>query len=170
MQRICVVGCSGAGKSTLSKRLADVTGLPNVSLDRHYWQDGWIASSDDAWRATHQSLIEQDRWIIDGTFYSTMEQRLQFADTVIFLDYPRHLCVRRVLWRTVRWWHRSRSEMPGGCRERFDFDFLKYVWGFQWCYRSHIIEAIGRVAEGRCVYILTNDREATALLRQFARD
>ncbi len=112
----------------------------------------------------HQSLIERERWIIDGTFYSTIEQRLAVADAVIFMDYPRLRCVWRVLQRTVRWWRRNRPEMADGCCEKLDFDFLKYVWRFHKRDRPRLVAAIEKFAEGRRVYVLTNDREAEVLL------
>lgn len=170
MQRICVVGCSGAGKSTFCRRLSDITKLPHVSLDGHYWQAGWVTPSGEVWRAIHRSLIERECWIIDGTFYSTMEERLEAADTVIFMDYPRLRCVWRILRRTVRWWRRNRPEMADGCQERFDFDFLKYVWRFHQRDRPGVVAAIEKRAKDRRVYVLTNDREAEAVLRQFAQD
>lgn len=118
----------------------------------------------------HQTLIERERWIIDGTFYSTMEQRLAVADTVIFMDYPRLRCVWRVLGRTIRWWRRKRPEMADGCQERLDLDFLKYVWRFQDRDRPRVVAAIEKFAEGRRVFVLTNDQEAEALLHRIAQD
>ena len=44
MQRILVMGSSGSGKSTFAQRLADIAGIPMVSLDALYWKPGWIES------------------------------------------------------------------------------------------------------------------------------
>ena len=40
--------------------------------------------------------MRTDRWIIDGNYASTMEQRLQACDTVFFLDYPVEVCLSGV--------------------------------------------------------------------------
>ena len=40
-----------------------------------------------------QAVLQQEEWIIDGNYASTMELRLQACDTVIFLDYPTQVCL-----------------------------------------------------------------------------
>ena len=50
MRRVLVIGCSGAGKTTFSRRLADLTGLPLVHLDKEFWQQGWIMMPRAEWR------------------------------------------------------------------------------------------------------------------------
>ena len=37
-RRILVVGSGGAGKSTFARQLGELTGLPVVHLDRHFWR------------------------------------------------------------------------------------------------------------------------------------
>jgi adenylate kinase family enzyme len=43
VDRVLIVGCGGAGKTTMARRLASITGLPLVHLDRVYWRPGWGA-------------------------------------------------------------------------------------------------------------------------------
>ena len=84
-----IIGCCGAGTSTLSFKLADHFNLPLIHLDRLFWKSGWIESERDEWIAKHQQIIDQDQWIIDGNFSSTMSERLEKADLVICMDLPR---------------------------------------------------------------------------------
>jgi adenylate kinase family enzyme len=56
--------------------------------------------------------------------------RLREADTVFFLDLPRWLCIMRVLKRIVMSYGRTRPDMADGCPERFDWEFLQYVWNY----------------------------------------
>lgn len=130
MKRVLVIGSCGSGKSTLSRRLHERTGLPLVHLDRHYWKPGWVEPAKDEWRSKVSELISEDSWILDGNYGGTMEMRLKRADTVIWLDLSRYLCVLRVLKRTFVPGYRSRIDLAEGCSERFEFDFLKYVWNF----------------------------------------
>lgn len=167
MQRICVIGCSGAGKSTLAKRLSHITDLPLISLDAHYWQAGWKPTPTDQWHALHQTLIDRECWIIDGNYNSTLEPRMAAADTIIFLDYPRYRCLLRVLRRTMRGWGQARSELAPGCPERFDWEFLLYVWNFQHRHRPRLFEVLQRYGPERRVHVIANDRDSTALLAQF---
>jgi adenylate kinase family enzyme len=130
MQRVLIIGCPGAGKSTLARQLAASTGLPLFHLDKLYWQPGWQEPDKEAWHDTITQVLQGDSWILDGQFTSSLDLRLQAADTVILLDFPRSLCLRRVLWRVLTTWGRSREDMGPGCKEKFDWEFVRFIWNF----------------------------------------
>lgn len=128
MHRIVVAGCPGAGKSTAAVRLAQITGIPVIHLDRHYWLPGWTRPQADAWSAKIRELACQPRWIMDGNYSGTLDVRLAAADTLIHLDFSTFVCVSRVARRTLRYIGRQRGrELPDGCPERFDWRFLLFV-------------------------------------------
>jgi adenylate kinase family enzyme len=99
MKRVVVIGSGGAGKSTFSRRLHAATGLPLIHLDRLFWRPGWTEMPNEEWRATNEMLVKAEAWIIDGNYGGTMDVRLAAADTIIFLDLPRLVCLYRVLKR-----------------------------------------------------------------------
>lgn len=127
MQRVLVIGPCGAGKSTLSVELGVKLGLPVFHMDQLNWRPGWIESSKDELRAKVAAVTATKRWLIDGNYGGTLEDRLSRADTVIYLNYPIPLCAWRLLRRIVRYWGRTRPDMPEGCYERFDLSFFLYV-------------------------------------------
>jgi len=127
LKRVLIVGCPGAGKSTAARALSEITGLPVIRLDRHYWQPGWRMPDGDVWRATVGTLAAEPRWIMDGNYSGTLELRLARADTLIHLDYSTRLCLWRVLRRTALGWGRSRADLGPDCPERFDPKFLHFV-------------------------------------------
>lgn len=143
MQRILVIGSPGAGKSTLAHQIAARTGLPLFHLDRMHWLPGWIERDRGEARQHLVEVLEQDRWIIDGNYGSTMPQRIQRADTVIWLDYPTHLC----LWRELKRWRqyrgKARPDMTEGCPERFNLEFFLYVLMFRGNWQSRNGAAVG---------------------------
>jgi len=100
VERILVIGCAGAGKSTLARRIAEARGLPLIQLDRAFWRSGWVPTPDEDWRALLHQISAGPRWVMDGNYSGSLSIRLPRADTVIWLDYPRHVCLRRVLART----------------------------------------------------------------------
>lgn len=164
MQRVCVIGPCGAGKSTFSRALADVTGLPLVHLDQHYWRPGWHAPRPGEWPAQVDELIAGARWIIDGNYHSTMQTRLARADTVIFLDYPRRVYLWRALRRIVLNYGRVRADSAPGCPERFDAAFLVYLWRFRRDSRPKTLDALDRFRSGRQVMVFTRPRAAAEYL------
>jgi len=102
MKRIAVVGSSGAGKSTLASQLAQRLNLPLYHLDAFYWKPGWTETPKQEWEAVHAELIARAAWVIDGNYGGTMDGRLAAADAIIFMNYPRMLC----LWRPISRWAR----------------------------------------------------------------
>ena len=127
MQRVLVIGPCGAGKSTLAKTLGLKLGLPVFHMDQLNWQPGWVESSKDEIREKLGYIVATDRWLIDGTYGGTLAERLERADTVVYLDYPIRLCVTRLVKRIWTFRGRSRPDMTEGCPERFDLGFLFYV-------------------------------------------
>lgn len=127
MRRLLVIGPCGAGKSTLSKALGKKLGLPVYHMDQLNWQPGWVESSKDEIREKLAAIVVKEQWLIDGTYGGTLAERLPYADTVIYLDYPIALCVKRLLQRIWTYRGRSRPDMTEGCPERLDIGFLFYL-------------------------------------------
>lgn len=137
MERVLIVGCPGAGKSTAAKTLAAKTGLPVVHLDYHYWHPGWVPSEKEVWRDKVRFLAGQPRWIMDGNYGSTLDERISRADTIIHLDFPTWLCFWRVIRRTFANLGREREgELAAGCPERFDGTFLRFVFLYRRRHRA----------------------------------
>ncbi|HEQ98406.1 MAG TPA: AAA family ATPase [candidate division Zixibacteria bacterium] len=131
MKRILVIGSPGAGKSIFAARLGKVLDLPVIHLDREFWQPGWVETPSDIWRQRVCKLVEPDSWIIDGTYDRTLDIRLQRADTVFFLDYPRYLCLWRIIKRVITSFGRVRFDMAAGCREKLDMSFIRWTWNYR---------------------------------------
>lgn len=131
MKKVLVIGSSGAGKSTFSRRLHWAANLPLIHLDRLYWKPNWGETTDKAeWKRTIENALRGDAWIMDGNYSGTLEMRLEKCDTVIFLELPRLLCIYRILKRVALYKKGSRPDMANDCDERFDWEFLKFVWNY----------------------------------------
>jgi adenylate kinase family enzyme len=168
MNRVLILGCPGAGKSTLAQRLAQASGLNLFHLDQLYWQPGWIKPNKEEWRDRLTQLLGLEEWIIDGNYGNTLPLRLASADTAIFLDFPRWICLSRALRRVIRWRGRTRADMPYGCPERFDWDFLRYIWTFHATQRPQILRELESFA-GRVLILRTPDA-AEEFIRQLRAD
>jgi adenylate kinase family enzyme len=131
VKRILVIGSSGAGKSTFARRLHEATEIKLIHLDKIYWQPNWVEPSDKTvWGEGLKNYLQEDEWIIDGNYSGTLEMRMQFSDTVIFLDIPNYICVYRILKRTLLYRKRGRPDMAEGCRERLSWEFLRLTWNY----------------------------------------
>ncbi|MBP3361935.1 MAG: AAA family ATPase [Clostridia bacterium] len=153
MEKILVLGCPGSGKSTFSKKLSEKLNIPCIYLDKLFWKEGWIERSKDDFDALLVSELEKEKWVMDGHFSRTLSLRLSYADTVIFFDYPRLLCLWRVLKRIFKSYGTTRSDMADGCPERFDWDFIKYVWTFKNKVRRKTIQKLSECRHADIIVI-----------------
>ncbi|HJF32899.1 MAG TPA: adenylate kinase [Sporosarcina psychrophila] len=129
-RKVLIIGCSGAGKSTLSRKLALRWGLPLHHLDALFWNEGWVPTSKPEFREMLKDVVAQPEWIIDGNFDSTLEMRAQYADLIIFLDFPNWLCLSRVMKRAWSYWGQTRPDMAKGCPEKIDMKFARWIWRY----------------------------------------
>lgn len=165
MKRVVVIGSGGAGKSTFSRQLGETLGIEVIHLDPLYWQPNWVETPKDEWVETVAELIKRDSWVMDGNFGGTREMRFRSADTIIFLDIPRRVCLYRVIKRVIRYRGKTRPDMAEGCKERFDLGFLIWVWNFPYDTKRRIEEAIARFPE-KNVVILRSNQEIDSFLQQ----
>jgi adenylate kinase family enzyme len=166
MRRILVVGPCGAGKSTLARQLGDILHLPVIHLDRLNWNPGWIMSSDEVFRARVHEASGGERWIIDGNYGSTLEIRLPPADTVVLLDFARWRCVGRVVRRIMRYRGRTRPDMGEGCPERFDWEFIEYVWAYHRENRPKLLHRLAALPREKRLIVLRTPGEVDDWLRE----
>lgn len=165
IERIIVIGCPGSGKSTLSRQLSDKLGLPLVHLDMLCWREGWKKIPKDEFDKLLMDELIKPRWIIDGNFNRTIPLRLQYCDTVIWLDYPRITCMLGVLKRVIKYHGKTRPDMGENCPEKFDFEFLRYIWRFNKMYRKRYREMLDKT-DGVQVIVLKNRKEAERFLEE----
>jgi adenylate kinase family enzyme len=127
MQRVLIIGPCGSGKSTLARALGPKLNLPVFHMDQLNWKAGWVESSKDEIRDKLSTIVTADRWLIDGNYGGTLSERLERADTVVYLDFPIRLCVMRMLRRVWIYRGRTRPDITADCPERFDLAFLLYL-------------------------------------------
>ena len=164
MRRVAVIGSGGSGKSTLARQMGERLGLEVIHLDALFWRPGWVETPRDEWMALQHQLVKRDAWVMDGNYGGTQEIRLAAADTIVFLDLPRGLCLRRVLMRWVRYRGRSRPDMGPGCEERMTREFLRWIWEYPSTRRPGILRKLQEYAPGRRIIRLRSPREVRAFL------
>ncbi len=164
MERVLIIGCGGSGKSTLARQLGEKTGLPVVHLDKLFWHPGWVESTKEEIDEKIMHAMAEPRWIMDGNYNRTLPKRLEYCDTVIYLDFSRWACLTGVLKRVVTTYGQVRPDMGEGCPERFDLEFLKWVWNFNKTKRKAYYGMLSQL-DNKQVYILKCRREVKAFLQ-----
>ncbi len=163
MKRILVLGSSGAGKSTFARQLGERLGIEALHLDSYYWQPNWVSTPPEAWAQKLKELLERDSWVMDGNYTSSLPQRLEYADTVIFLDRGRVKSLLRCVGRLLKYRGQSRPELAPGCYEKIDLDFLKWIWNYPRDVKPRIMATLSEQA-GKEVVVLKSDQEIARYL------
>ena len=163
MQRILIIGCPGSGKSTLARALGEKLELPVVHLDRLWWKPGWVNVSREEFDARLDRAMAMEEWIIDGNYSRTIQPRLAKCDTVIYLDFSRWLCLWGMCQRVFGNYGKVRPDMTEGCPERFDWEFVKFIWDFNKNNRVRNYTWIAQAKHAKTV-VLKNRREVKAFL------
>lgn len=134
--KILLIGSPGAGKSTLALQLARELKLPLLHLDKLWHATDYSPTAREHFQCqVADFMVSHEAWLIDGNYANRLPQRLAQADLVIWLDFPRWLCLYRVLLRSfqARFLGKKRPDMAEQFRERFDrayLEFLQFVWQF----------------------------------------
>ena len=159
MKRVFVIGSGGAGKSTLARRLAHRTGLPLVHLDALYWRAGWQETPKQEWAHTVEELVQRDAWVMDGNYGGTLDRRLEAADTVIFLDLSRWICLHRAVRRRIQFHGRSRPDVAEGCAEQLNREFLRWIWNYPREKRPTLLGRLADLAREKNIVVLRSPAE-----------
>ncbi len=167
MKRVIVIGCPGSGKSTFSIALAKATGLPLVHLDAIYHQEIWSSNPESKklqWQEKILELVQGDQWIIDGNYKSTMQIRIEAADAIIFLDYPRYLSMWRTFVRRWKFRNKKRPDMPATWKEKISWNFMKLILNYSRDQRPIILKQLELSKNNKKIHIITSPRMAQKFL------
>jgi adenylate kinase family enzyme len=160
MKRIAIIGISGSGKSTFANSLGNTLNRSIIYLDKEYWTNGWEKrySSED-WKKFVKNLSQQDEWIIDGNYQSSMITRLDRADTIIFFDFSRWICFFRVLFRVLN--RKQPFDKSEGTRERVSLELIKFIIKYP---RKEILKKLESYKNTKEIFIVKNSKEVDELL------
>ena len=129
-KRIMIFGRSGSGKSTFAAWLHKKTDLPLYHLDKYFFVENWVEREYGEFLKIQQELVDQEEWIIEGNSVRSLEMRYQKADLCLFFNYPKWLCLWRIIKRTFQR-KRAIDDRAPNCPERFSWKLIKYSWTFE---------------------------------------
>jgi adenylate kinase family enzyme len=156
VERVLILGPGGSGKSELSRTISSRTGLPVVHLDVLFWGPGWSAVPREQALAHLSTAVDGERWVLDGNFLQDVDAdgRLRRADTIVFLDLSRWLCLWRVTKRMLRDRRRRRADLPAGADESFDPDGMRWIWNYHRTDRPNVLRLLAGLGPSVAVHRL----------------
>ena len=164
MNKVIVIGCPGSGKTTFAEKLAKKTGLPLYYLDAIWHKSDRTHISREEFDKLHREALAGEKWIVDGNFDRTMAERIRYCDTVIYLDFSRVACLLGVVKRILTTYGKVRPDMGEGCPERFDMEFLQWVWNYNKNNRERNYQLLKEAAHAEKI-VLKNRRAVQQFLK-----
>ena len=158
MKRVVVIGNSGGGKSVLSRKIAARFDLPYVEIDRILWQAGWRLTPAPQYRAEHERIIAQERWLIDGLGrQDSAPARLARATEIVLIDLPLWVHFWLAAERQIAWATGKLGEPPAGSAEMPPTKALfQNIWEIDRSWMPELRKlAATEAARGKAVFHLT---------------
>lgn len=126
VNKVTIVGGPGTGKSTLAKNLGKVLNLPVYHIDAIEHSENWKKRDSKERDDIILKKIEEPKWVMDGTYKTTIKQRIEKSDMVIFLNYSTLARLKGIFSRYFKLKGKDRPEMPG-CKEKLELKFIEFT-------------------------------------------
>ena len=138
MKRVSVVGDSCSGKTTFSRSLAQLLGVPFVELDALNWRANWTMTDVASFQESTRDATSGDGWVVDGNYGGRGARDIVWprADTVVWLDLPLLLTLRR-MWARTNDRIRRGERLWGGNQETIRNTFFSRDSLFVWAVTTH---------------------------------
>ena len=167
MLRVSVVGNSGSGKSTCAKKIAEILGVPYIELDAIHHLEQWEPIAPEKFHNLLVDITAQPGWVIDGNYRAVVQcgPVWEQADTVVWLDFPRRVVMKQIIFRSMRRFF-FRQELWNGNRETLrnllSWDPQKSVIRWAWTqhneYQSRYTAAMNSAAYDHITFVHLTSR------------
>lgn len=129
-----------------------------IHLDKYYWQPNWIRPELLKWREIVSTLVEEDKWIIEGNYGSTFDIRFQRATMIIHFEIHPFICLYRAIKRTISTRDLVREDMAKGCSERLNLETYKYILSYPKKHNQKVYQSKKNFFSGELV-VIKNDKD-----------
>lgn len=130
---------------------------------------GWVKPTEADWRKKQEGLLAGEEWIAEGIYTTSLDLRLERADTLVFLDTPWWICAWRALVRGVRP-RPADFELPNGCDEshlrrfRDEWWLAWRIWRSRRTTREAELSIVSQHKQHVAIYVLRTKRAVREFL------
>ena len=162
--RIAIVGAPGTGKTTLANILSEIYNIPATHIDGIHHLENWVTRNQEERDQIILKVVQQEKWIIDGTYKSTVRARFESADLIIWLDFSTLAQIKGVMQRYLKNKGIEKPEIPG-CKEKMDKEFFTYVLKYNKNKRRFIVENLEGIDKEKLI-VFKNRRQVNKWIKE----
>lgn len=168
MKKVAIFGKPGSGKSTLSKALTQATHLELHALDSILFNADGSQIDRQAYDYKHRAILHSENWIIDGFGpISSFYQRLEAADTLIYIDLPYAVSYWLVTKRLLKGlfikpagWPSGSSVIKGTLQSYKTLKLCPKFWN------DEFMQKLQGIAKGKKLYVIRSVAELNRFVEQ----
>lgn len=103
-KKLIITGTTCTGKTTLGKKVSDRLSLSQVDLDAYHFLPNWEEKDKPIFiQDVLNAIDDQKGWVVSGSYQTILKNTVwKRTETIVWLDYPLHVILRRYFIRTFR--------------------------------------------------------------------
>lgn len=156
-KKIAIVGAPGTGKTTLANKLSEIFHIEATHIDGLHHLKNWQIRDKSERDKMILNIVKKNEWIIDGTYKSTLKNRFEVADLIIWLDFSTFNQLKGIVSRYLKNKGIEKPEIPG-CKEKLDKEFFFYVLKYNKQKRKYIVQNLEGIDKSK-ILIFKNRAE-----------
>ena len=158
MEKVTIIGNGGAGKSTLAIVLGKAKRLPVYHLDQFVWKPNWQAVTEEEFGNIHKKLISEKKWVVEGLGYnSTVEDRFQHSDTIIYIDFPLRTHMLWAVKRSFKSFYKHPEGWSEGCQLIVKLPYiLRIIWHVHRNTRPYIYSLVEKFRQLKIIHHISS--------------
>ena len=153
-KKIVIIKKKKIGKKKIKNNNKKKLNYPIYHIDGIHHLENWKIRDREERDQIILNKIKEEKWVIDGTYKTTLKQRMERADMIIFLNYSTFAKLKGIFSRYIKNKGKEKEEIPG-CKEKMEFKFIKYTFNWNKNVRKLVEEAIEE-NKGKNILIFKN--------------
>lgn len=153
-KRIIILGGSGSGKSTLATRISKYTNYPIYHLDDLLLNSDWSQKDKTEWLdICKNEFLLKETGVVDGNYSFVLDERIQWADLIIFVDMPTYRQLFNVVKRVVKvnLGLERRVGISNNRKEKLSLEFLLWILHWNKGHRGKMFDVLNSVKDKKVI-------------------
>lgn len=170
MERISIIGAGGSGKSTLARQLGEKLDIEVYYLNKIWRKDPDHHISEEEFIKIQKEIIENnDKFIFDGNYMSTLDLRLEASDTIIFLDFPTSTNLKQSVKKSLTEDNRDNEDPYLDHTGKINLKYINWLLNFEKEDRETILDKLNELKLEKKIIIIDNNNKKDLFLDSISK-